>query len=175
MNHIKDQTMTGIILYHSKYGSTRSYSEKLSERLNWPVYEYRSFMKGDISKAECIILASDVMAEQIKISAWAKKRQSEFGSKRILFMPVGATPETKQDYYVNTVTKAFPFLKIDPETVFPMQGRKVFSEMNALHRFMMKKMIGMIKDPEIKIKLETEIHELNYDSLTKLLDYVNIS
>lgn len=167
--------MTGIILYHSKYGSTRSYSEKLAKKLQWPVYEYRSFMKGDIAGAECIILASDVLAEQLKISAWAKKRQQELSSKTILFMPVGSTPETNMDYYVNAVTKAFPFLKVKPETVFPLQGRKVFSEMSGLHRFMMKKMINMIKDPEIKTKLATEIHKLNYDSLTKILAYVNNS
>ncbi len=84
--------MKGIILYQSKYGSTRRYAEWLSEATGFDRLETKKARIEDVRRYDPIILGGGIYASGIAGLSFLKKHGDRLSGKKIIVFCVGASP-----------------------------------------------------------------------------------
>lgn len=84
--------MKGVIIYQSKYGSTKRYSEWLSEETGFDCIETRKARIEDIKQYDIVILGGGVYASGIAGLSFLKKYKHQLSGKKIIVFCVGASP-----------------------------------------------------------------------------------
>lgn len=84
--------MKGIVLYQSKYGSTKKYAEWLKEATGYDCIETKKSLVSDILAYQLIILAGGIYASGIAGLPFLKKNIEKLSGKRIAIFCVGASP-----------------------------------------------------------------------------------
>lgn len=82
----------GIILYQSKYGSTRRYAEWLQEETGYTCVETKSADIKSVQDCDTIILGGGVYASGIAGLSFLKKNIERLKGKNIVVFCVGASP-----------------------------------------------------------------------------------
>lgn len=82
---------TGIVLYKTKYGTTKKYAEWLSVALGFDSEDISEF-DGLSENYDTIILCGGVYATGIGCLPFLKKHYKEFSGKRLAIFAVGASP-----------------------------------------------------------------------------------
>lgn len=82
----------GIILYQSKYGSTRKYAQWLSDKTGFPQAETKKASPDDLSSCDVIVLGGGLYASGIAGVSFLKKNWQRLKGKKIAVFCVGASP-----------------------------------------------------------------------------------
>lgn len=82
----------GIILYQSKYGSTKKYADWLMEETGFDCLETKKAKVKAMQKYDVIILGGGVYASGIAGLPFLKKNINQLVGKRIAVFAVGASP-----------------------------------------------------------------------------------
>lgn len=84
--------MNGVILYQSKYGTTKKYANWLSEETGFECIKTKKADIKEISKFEIIILGGGIYASGIAGLSFLKKNINRLTGKRIIVFCCGASP-----------------------------------------------------------------------------------
>lgn len=84
--------MNGIILYTSKYGSTKRYADWLSEETGFECEETKKAKIEDVKKYDIIILGGGIYASGISGLSFLKKHIGELKGKKVIIFCDGASP-----------------------------------------------------------------------------------
>ena len=82
----------GIILYQSKYGSTKKYAEWLVEETGYDCVEAKNAKVADLKNYDVIIFGGGVYASGIAGLQFLKKNIGQLADKKIAVFAVGASP-----------------------------------------------------------------------------------
>jgi menaquinone-dependent protoporphyrinogen IX oxidase len=165
-------TMKGIILYKSKYGSTREYSEMLSKELGFSSMDLEKDYKPTLDVFDIVIIGGWILASSMKTSSWIKKNWSRLKGKHvILFSVSGAKPDEKLKK--EFLEKSLPDDIAKEVIFFPLRGRFIVDKLNFGDRSMMKIASKLFKDDDLVRDLSTGIDDVNLDNLKPLIDHVN--
>ncbi len=130
--------MTSIVVYSSKYGSTRQYAEWIAQELSIPVKSFKDVKERDLAGAGTIIMGSSVMVDSLTMKGWIKARWPLLKEKRLILFSVSATKPTD-----GPAIKAMLEHSMTPEMIariqfFPLHGRLVIDRLPLLLRPLMK-------------------------------------
>ena len=89
--------MKGIILYQSKYGSTRRYAEWLSEETGFDRLETKKARIEDVKRYDPIIIGGGIYASGIAGLSFLKKHGDRLSGKKIIVFCVGASPSPYEE------------------------------------------------------------------------------
>ncbi|HTW91668.1 MAG TPA: flavodoxin domain-containing protein [bacterium] len=126
-----------LIIYYSKYGSTRDYAEWLAEATGAKLMPLAEAKKLDIAAYDTIAFGCPFYMFRLKIAGFVKSRAGQLKGKRVAFFAVGgAEPDNPQDRsgYENAL----------PEEIragmrfFYLRGRMVVARMGFFDRTMMR-------------------------------------
>ena len=84
--------MSGIIIYKSKYGSTRKYAEWLKEATGFEMAEAGKIKIGEVAKYDTIIFGGGIYAGGIAGISFLKKNIGMLKGKKIVAFCCGASP-----------------------------------------------------------------------------------
>lgn len=82
----------GIILYQSKYGSTKKYAEWLSQETGYDCVEIKVAKAANLQNYDVIILGGGVYASGIAGLQFLKKNIKQLSNKKTAVFAVGASP-----------------------------------------------------------------------------------
>lgn len=164
--------MSNMIIYSSKYGSTKDYADELAKRMNWESVSYRNVTPKKLKEAKNIVLAGNVRMGKMNISGWAKGRSSILKDKCKAVISVGGTEPEKQEYYLEIVEKNMPFLALKKEQIFGCGGRQLISEMKGFDSFVFKMLDKMVKDPKEKEDIMKDKDHVNMALLDPVVEYL---
>lgn len=82
----------GIILYQSKYGSTKKYADWLVEETGYDCVETKNAKAANLQNYDVIILGGGVYASGIAGLQFIKKNIGRLADKKIAVFAVGASP-----------------------------------------------------------------------------------
>ena len=139
--------MSGIILYQSKYGSTRKYAQWLSKMTDYPWVETKKADIREFSQYDTVILGGGVYASKIAGLSFLKRHRKQLQGKRILVFAVGASPEDGQA--LETLRQKNLRGSLEGVPLFYCRGAWDLEEMTWLHRTLCSKLIKNVqkKDP----------------------------
>lgn len=84
--------MKGIILYSSRYGSTRRYAEWLAEETGFDCRETKKAKIDDVREYDTVVLGGNIHASGIAGLPFLKKHIAQLQGKKIVVFCVGASP-----------------------------------------------------------------------------------
>lgn len=137
-------TKNTIIIYHSTYGSTKRYAQRLAEELSTIAINIEDFDINNIDKYDTIIFWSSIYMWKIKKINFIIKNWNRLQNKKIIVFTTALTMEEAQKNLENNIPLeirekifyqslpwAYDYSKLKLLDKFIMQGMKFFMNIKA--------------------------------------------
>ncbi len=173
--------MKAIVIYKSKYGSTRTYAQWIADELSCEAVDVRDIRAEDLKDYDTIIYGGGLYAEVIAGVSLITKNLDVLKDKKIAVYTTGITPIDCRDYYDKLVIEK-NFKKGLPKEikVFNFLGKMVVSELSVVHRTAiksLKKLMSGKQNPTEMEKLLIDLCDCDGDytdktAIGELIDYI---
>lgn len=131
--------MKGIVIYKSKYGSTKKYAEWIAEELSFDIAEAGRVKASMLEEYDTVIYGGGLYAEIIAGVTLITRNFEKLRDKRIAVYTTGITPLDCREYYDEMVIgKNFKGEAKEKIKVFNFMGKMVLSELTPVHRGALK-------------------------------------
>lgn len=153
--------MKAVVVYKSKYGSTKQYADWISEALVCDVFEAKNVSIDDLKKYDTIIYGGGLYGEVINGVSLVTKNFNILSDKKIIIYTTGITPLDCRDYYDKLVLdKNFKEGVPGNVKVFNFLGKMVVSELSLVHRTAIKTLKKIMSGKENPSEMEKLLIEL---------------
>lgn len=153
--------MNSIVVYKSKYGSTKAYAEWIAEELNCEAVDAKSVRIDDLLKYDAIVYGGGLYAEVIAGVNLIIKNLDKLESKRIAVYSTGITPLDCRDYYDKLVIeKNFKPEMLEKIKVFNFLGKMIVDELSLVHKTAIKSLKKLMSGKENPTEMEKLLIEL---------------
>lgn len=173
--------MNTIVIYKSKYGSTRAYAEWIAEELDCKAVDSADIKPDDLVKYDTIVYGGGLYAEMIAGISLITKNPDKLADKKIAVFSTGLTPLDCREYYDKMVIeKNFKQGLPDNVKVFNYMGKMIIDELSIPHKAaikMLKKVMSGKKNPTDMEKLLIDLCDADGDftdrrEITELVEYI---
>ena len=159
--------MNAIVVYKTKYGSTKTYAEWIGEELGCDVKDAKEVSVEELKNYDAIIYGGGLYAEAINGVSLITKNIEKLSNKKIAIYSTGITPLEYRDYYDKLVIER-NFKNGVPACVklFNFTGKMVLNELSVVHRTAiktLKKMMSSKQNPTDMEKLLVELCDADGD------------
>jgi menaquinone-dependent protoporphyrinogen IX oxidase len=141
--------MKGIVVYKTKYGSTREYAQWISEESGFPLYSVRQRPGRILADSDIVILGSPIRIGRLKIAPWMKRRWQMLRQKKLVVFSVSAAlPDdpSVHDAWRQSLTEDIRAVC----TCFSLPGRLVFDKLTPIDKLLMHGGARMERDPQVR-------------------------
>ena len=153
--------MNGIVIYKSKYGSTKQYAEWIANELGIDFVEAKNVKACDLKKYDTIIYGGGLYAEVINGVSLITKNFEDLKDKKLIVYSTGITPLDCRDYYdVYVIKKNFKPYMLDKIKVYNFLGKMVLAELSPVHRAALKTLKKIMSSKENPSEMEKLLVEL---------------
>ena len=172
-----------IIIFGSKYGTTKSYAQELSKRIGVNSISYRE-IKSLTSYDTVIYLGGVYVGQILGLSKTLKKYPLNF-NQSLIIVAVSLSDSkdaTSFERISNSLSKLLPLELFEKCKIFNLQGGLDYQKLNFLYKFMMRAVyksakkdttknesngiITMMENPDKKISF------VDFKSLNKIEDFI---
>lgn len=173
--------MNTIVIYKTKYGSTKTYAEWISDELNCKMVDAKNITVKELEDYDTIIYGGGLYSEIINGVTLLTKNIDSLKNKKLVVFTTGITPVDYRDYYDSyVIEKNFKPDMLDKIKIFNFPGKMILNELSLVHRTALKtlkKIMQSKENPSEMEKLLVELCDANGDFSDKslisdLLDYV---
>jgi len=173
--------MNAIVIYKSKYGSTKTYAEWIAEELGCKAVDAKQVKIDDLAEYDTIIYGGGLYAEVIAGVTIITKNMEKLKDKKLIIYTTGITPLDCRDYYDKMVIeKNFKGDIASKVKVFNFLGKMKMSELSVVHRTALKtlkKIMSSKENPSEMEKLLVELCDADGDfsdrnAISDLIQYV---
>ena len=147
--------MKPIVVYQSKYGSTKAYAEWIAEELGCEAWERKKVKIEDLEAYDTIVYGGGLYAEVIAGVSLLTKNLERLQGKKLIVYTTGITPLDCRDYYDKLVIeKNFKGDSKNRFKIFNFMGKMVLSELSLVHRTALKTLKKIMSDKENPTEME---------------------
>ena len=153
--------MNTIVIYKSKYGSTKAYAEWIAEALSCECVDAKNISAQDLTSYDCIVYGGGLYAEIINGASLITKNISQLQNKRIAIFSTGITPLDCREYYDKLVfDKNFKGEIREKVKVYNYLGKMILEELTLPHRTAIKALKKLMSGKENPTEMEKLLVEL---------------
>lgn len=153
--------MNAIVIYKSKYGSTRQYAQWIADELSCRVTDVKGLKLEDILGYDVIIYGGGLYAETINGVSFITKNIDKLKDKKLIVYTTGITPVDCREYYDKLVAnKNFKGEAAEKIKMFNFLGKMVLSELSTVHRTAIKALKKLMSGKENPSEMEKLLIEL---------------
>ena len=163
--------MNSIVIYKSKYGSTKAYADWIAEKLGCQSVNAKGFKAQDLKDYDTIIFGGGLYAEIIAGVTLITKNFDELSDKKLIVFTTGLTPLDCREYYDKMVIeKNFKPYMLDKIKIFNFMGKMVIDELSLPHKAAIKTLKKIMSGKENP----TEMEKLLIDLCDKSGDFTDL-
>ncbi|MBR2471063.1 MAG: flavodoxin [Clostridia bacterium] len=173
--------MKTIVVYKSKYGSTKTYAEWIAGEISCEAVDAKNISAKDLAGYDAIVYGGGLYAEIIGGLCLITKNIDLLKDKKIAVYSCGITPLDCREYYDKMVIEK-NFKKGVPENVrvFNFMGKMILDELSVVHRTALKTLKKIMSSKENPTEMEKMLIDLcdadgdftDKASITGLIDYI---
>lgn len=153
--------MNTIVIYKSKYGSTKAYAEWIAEALSCECVDAKNISAQDLTSYDCIVYGGGLYAEIINGASLITKNADKLADKKIAVFSTGITPLEYREYYdVMVIEKNFKNGVPSNVRVFNFMGKMILDELSFVHRTSLKALKKLMSGKEMPTEMEMLLAEL---------------
>ncbi len=172
--------MKAIVIYKSKYGSTKQYAEWIAEELSADLFDAKSVNAEKLAEYDTIIYGGGLYAEVIAGVTLITKNIDKLDGKKIIVFTTGITPIEYREYYDKLVLdKNFKGDTREKVKVFNFLGKMILDELTLPHRTAIKALKKLMSGKENPTEMEKLLVTLcdadgdftDRDAIAELIEY----
>lgn len=172
--------MKTIVLYRSKYGSTKNYANWIAEALSCEAIDAKGFDADKLKDYDTIIYGGGLYAEIIAGVSLITKNIEKLAGKKLIVFTTGLTPTDCREYYDGMVLeKNFKGDTKDKVKIFNFPGKMVYKELSLVHKTAiasLKKIMSKKENPTDMEKMLINLCDVDADLsdknlITELVEY----
>ena len=153
--------MSIVVVYKSKYGSTKQYAEWIAEELGCEALDAKNVKIDDLEKYDTIIYGGGLYAEVINGVILLTKNMDKLEGKKLIVYSTGITPLKYREYYDKLVIeKNFKPEMLDKIKVYNFLGKMILDELTIVHRTALKTLKKIMQGKENPTEMEKLLVEL---------------
>ena len=154
--------MNAIVVYKSKYGSTKTYAEWIAKELDCETVDAKNVKVDDLVKYDTIVYGGGLYAEVINGLILITKNFDKLSDKKIAVYTTGITPLDCREYYDKMVIeKNFKDKSmLDSIKVFNFLGKMKLDELSLVHRTALKTLKKIMSSKENPTEMEKLLVDL---------------
>lgn len=173
--------MKAIVIYKSKYGSTKCYAQWIAEELGCDCVDVKKVKAEDLADYDTIVYGGGLYAEMIAGINFITKNFDKISDKKIAVFSTGITPLEYTEYYDTYVLeKNFKPYMLEKIKVFNFMGKMILEELAPVHRTAIKTLKKIMSTRENPTEMEKLLVELcdkdgdfsDRDSIKELIEYI---
>jgi len=173
--------MNTIVIYRSKYGSTKQYAEWIAEELGCEARDAKGMKVSDLLPYDTIICGGGLYAEVIAGVSLITKNYDILSEKNLVVFSTGLTPPEYREYYDKLVLeKNFKPHMISKIKVFNFLGKMIIDELSIPHKAALKtlkKIMSGKENPSDMEKLLIKLCDTSEDftdrkAIAELVEFV---
>ncbi len=127
--------MNAIVIYKSKYGSTKAYAEWIAEEISCSAVDAKTVKAAELQNYDTIIYGGGLYAEMIAGVSLITKNFDALQDKKLVVYTTGLTPLDCRDYYDKMVLeKNFKPHMTEKIKVFNFMGKMIIEELSLPHK-----------------------------------------
>ncbi len=175
--------MNAIVIYKSKYGSTKTYAKWIAEELSCSAVNVRDISVKELADYDTVIYGGGLYAENIAGVSFITKNFDLFAGKKLIIFTTGITPIECRDYYDKMVMeKNFKPHMLERIKVYNYLGKMLMSELSVAHKAALKalkKLMSGKENPSEMEKLLIELCDTDADltdrsAIAELVEYAKL-
>lgn len=163
--------MRTIVIYKTKYGSTKDYAMWIAEALGCEAVDAKTVKIDDIIGYDTIIYGGGLYSEVINGVTLITKNFEKLKDKKLIVYTTGITPIDCRGYYDTYVLeKNFKPYMLEKIKIFNFLGKMITEELSVPHRAalkMLKKIMSGKENPTEMEKLLIDLCDLSGDFTDK--------
>ncbi len=173
--------MKNIVIYKSKYGSTKAYGEHIAKELGCSCLEIKKIKGDELKDYDTIIFGGGLYAEMIAGISLITKNFELIKDKNIVIFTTGLTPFDCREYYDKMVVeKNFkPYMR-EKIKIYNYMGKMILDELSIPHKaaiITLKKIMSGKENPTPMEKLLIDLCDksgdfTNLEETKELIEYV---
>ena len=153
--------MNAIVIYKSKYGSTKAYAQWIAEALSCQAVDVKQIKIDDLKDYDTIVYGGGLYAEVIAGVSFITKNLEKLKDKKLVVYSTGITPLDCRDYYDKLVLeKNFKGDSLSYIKVLNFLGKMILSELSLPHRTAIKALKKLMSGKENPTEMEKLLVEL---------------
>lgn len=133
--------MNTIVVYKSKYGSTKQYAEWIAGELGCGTADAGKIKAKDLEPYDAVIFGGGLYAESIDGVSLIENNFDMFKDKKIIIFTVGLTDPGHERYYRSVAERNLGPEFLSEVKIFNLPGKMIMEELSFLHR----KELGVLK------------------------------
>jgi menaquinone-dependent protoporphyrinogen IX oxidase len=161
--------LSGIIIYKSKYGSTKQFSEWLKEEMGWDLCE-ASDLPSNLESYKTIVIGNSIHGGELSLKKWIIRNWDSIKEKNVVVMLTSGTGDPR--FIQKTFEKSLPEEIRKKIALCPVGGRYLFPRMSVFDRTAIKVVAFFKKQPELKKGMLTERDNVNRDNLKEIVEFL---
>lgn len=153
--------MSIIVVYKTKYGSTKTYAQWIAEELGCQAVDAKAVKIDDLLQYDTIIYGGGLYAEVINGVTLITKNMDKLKDKKLVIYTTGITPMEYREYYDKLVIeKNFKGGVPDNVKIFNFVGKMILDELSIVHRTAIKSLKKLMQGKENPTEMEKLLVEL---------------
>lgn len=173
--------MKSIVVYKSKYGSTKDYATWIAEAIGCEAVDIKKVKIEDLVEYDNIVFGGGIYAEMIAGITLISKNTDKLKDKKIAVFTTGITPLDRREYYDNEVApKNFKGGVPQNVKIFNYMGKMITEELTPVHKaaiVALKKLMSGKKNPTEMEKLLIDLCDVSGDfcdknAIKELVEYI---
>ncbi len=147
--------MKPIVLYRSKYGSTKNYASWIADELSCKALDAKGLDAGILDDYDTIIYGGGLYAEIIAGVSLITKNIDKLSGKKLVVFTTGLTPTDCREYYDGMVLeKNFKGDIKNKVKIFNFPGKMIINELSLVHKTAIKTLKGIMSKKENPSEME---------------------
>ena len=173
--------MNTVVIYKSKYGSTKAYAQWIAQELGCSAIDAKNVKAEDLSGYDTIVYGGGLYAEVINGVTLITKNLDKLEGKRLVIYTTGLTPLDCRDYYDKMVVeKNFKPHMCDKIKIYNFLGKMIIDELSIVHRTALKTLKKIMSGKENPTEMEKMLIDLceqsgdfsDREAIKDLVEYV---
>ena len=153
--------MNAIVIYKTKYGSTKTYAEWIAEELGCEAYDVKKVKADDLLAYDTIVYGGGLYAETINGVNFITKNIEKLAGKKVIVYSTGITPLYCREYYDKMVMeKNFKGDIKEKVKVYNFLGKMIIEELSLPHRAALKTLKKIMSGKENPTEMEKMLIDL---------------
>lgn len=152
-----------VVIYESKYGSTKKYAQWISEEMKADLFERAEINIAKLKEYDTIVYGGGLYASGIAGISMITKNHENLKDKRIIVYTVGVASTDREEVFIPIIKKNFSKEMQENITFFHLRGSLDYKKLGLVH----KSMMAMLK----VVILKKNVNELSDDDKELLETY----
>ena len=163
-----------VVIYKSKYGTTKKYAEMISKELNADLYEQNKITTKMLLNYDIIIYGGPLYAGGIPGIRLIKNSMPILENRKVILFTVGLSDPTDEENINNIrngIKKVFTKQELEKIDIYHLRGGIDYTKLNFIHRNMMKILYSQIsKLPKEQLHGENKDFIETYGKVVNFVD-----